>query len=534
MITVLIIAGGVALILFGVRFLRKGLDRLFGPRLSHWMRRLADNRFKAFLSGLGISIVAPSSTTMSLLAVQTVQAGHMTARQMLAVMLGADIGMTITVALIALRIEQYAPILVLVGVVLFHFTKGSRSRGIGQVAVSMGFIFLGIDTIKRAAQGVHLNDDMMGLIRIAEHYPVAMALLAAALAILMQSSTATIGLVIALGMAGTVTLQTALAVVIGANVGVVITMLLVGWSQVESRRLAMGNLAMKLLVAIAAMAALASLTGLLEGIPGGMDRRVAITHTGFNLLVALIGLPLISPLHRMAERLVPAPTIDRPVFAPRHITREPPESVALALGQSMREIMHAAEIVRQMLNDLWRALKTNNIELARQVSQRDDQIDLLDAEVKRYLIKVAAMADEAAEGGEQMRQLRYLSELETIGDIIDKNLSEIVIKKARQGLRFSDEGMKELDEFFNMVMENLLIADTAFTTRDRALAQQLMRHKERINELEREMRDRHFQRLNTGQFESQQSSSIHLDALAYLKRINSHVSHVAYSILLST
>ena len=268
MLSLLTIAGGVALILFGVRFLRKGLDRLFGPRLGHWMKRLADNRFKAFLSGLGVSIVAPSSTTMSVLAVQTVQAGRMTARQMLALMFGADIGLTVTVALIALRIEQYAPILILLGVLLFQFTKATRSRGVGQMTLSMGLIFLGIDTIKRTGSAIQFNGDMAQLIAIAEHYPLGMVILAAILSVLMQSSTATIGLVIALGMAQVVSLPMALAAVIGANVGIVVTTVMVGWSQIESRRLALGNLLVKLVVAAVAIGFLGQIAALLNRVPG--------------------------------------------------------------------------------------------------------------------------------------------------------------------------------------------------------------------------------------------------------------------------
>ena len=535
MLTVLTIAGGVALILFGVRFLRKGLDRVFGASLGHWMRRLADSRFKAFLSGLGVSVVAPSSTTVSILAVQTVAAGHMTARQMLAVMFGADIGLTITVALIALRIEQYAPIMILPGVVMFQFCKKVQTRGIGQVLISLGLIFMGIDTIKKAAGSATMNQDMMRLLDIAAHYPIALAGVAAITALILQSSTATIGLIIALGMAGTINMTVALPVVIGANVGIVLTTLVVGWSRIDTRRLALGNLVIKLIVAGITIYFLPYLTEYLLKVPGGMDRQIALSHTGFNLIVAMIGLPLVGTIYALVERLIVEPSTDegRP-FGPRYLTAKPPDSVALALGQSMREIMHAAEIVRQMFDDMWRALKDNDADLARQVSERDDQVDHLDEEIKRYLTRLVGMAGESDETGEQMCQLRYINELETIGDIIDKNISELVVKKATLGVRFSAEGMKELDELKAMVTENLEIADTAFTTRSRLLAQQLMRHKEQVNQLERTLRDAHFVRLNAGLNESYETSSIHLDLLIYLKRINSHVSHVAYAILQDT
>ena len=128
-------------------------------------------------------------------------------------------------------------------------------------------------------------------------------------------------------------------------------------------------------------------------------------------------------------------------------------------------------------------------------------------------------------------QLRYLNELENIGDVIDKNLVELVLKKIKLGVEFSQEGWQELDEIYGKVMENMLIADTVFTTRDRALAGQLLKNKERLNHHERDLRDKHFARLREGLSESHETSAIHLDFLTHLKRVNSCVSHVAYAIV---
>ena len=202
--TLLAIFGGVALLVFGVRYLRKGLDRLVGQRLGPWMQRLASRRRLSFLTGLAVSLAAPSSTTMSLLAVHTVQAGHMTARQMLTIMLGANIGLTVMVLLIALRLEQLAPVLVLIGVALFQFTHGRRTRGIGQVVLAIGFIFLAIDIMKRAAAGLPTTDgglwEIINFEMLVEHGLV-LAVFAALMAMVLQSSTATIGLVIGLASA---------------------------------------------------------------------------------------------------------------------------------------------------------------------------------------------------------------------------------------------------------------------------------------------------------------------------------------------
>jgi phosphate:Na+ symporter len=532
--TVLTVAGGVALILFGVRFLRKGLDRLFGPRLGAWMQRLASGRLRAMFTGLGIALVTPSSTTVSLLACSTVQAGHLSARQMFAVMLGADIGLTAMVLLISLRIEHYAPVLTLIGVLLFQFSQRDRPRGIGQVVLSLSFILMGIATIRAAIAAANGSpeSDLSKLMAIIEHYPLALATAAALMAFVMQSSTATIALVLGVGAANHVTLPVAVASVVGANVGTALTMLAVGWKQLESRRLAMANLVSKFALAMAVLYLLAPVASLLSLIPGTINNRVAYAHTGFNLVLAAIALPLVGPITALVAKLLPEPPpTDVQPFGPRHINLDHVESNAVALNQSMKEILHVGEIIREMISSLWEAMNRHDEAAAHAVQELDDRVDLLDAQIKRYLTRSLSFDADTRDSAEQMRQLRYLNELETIGDIIDKNLSELVIKKIKLGVDFSREGREELDDFYRKVCENLLIAETAFTTRDAILAQRLLTHKQYIRDYERTLRDRHFTRLKAGLAESHETSAIHLDLLTYLKRINSHVSHVGYAIL---
>lgn len=528
----LTIAGGVALILFGVRFLRKGLDRLTGERLGLWVQRLSRGRVRAFFSGIGLALVAPSSTTVSLLAVQSIHAGHATARQMLAMLFGADVGLTAMVLLIALRVETLAPVLVLVGVLLFQFTHGPRSRGIGQTVLALGFVFLGIATIKTAAVAFATAPDLRELLAIAQRHPYLIAAVAAILAVAMQSSTATIGLAIGLAAAGTVDLPIAIAAVAGANVGIGITALLLGWRHTESRRLTLANLTAKGVIAVAALAMLPVFAPQLARLPGGIDRQVAVAHLLFNVVLAMVFVPLVHPLAALVKVVVASPrsAAARP-FGPRHIAGPADDNLSVALGQSRAEILRVAGIVHEMLDDWWQALKTNDEGSARQVRERDDQVDLLEAAIKRYLAALSdhELDDKAA--GEQLLQLRYVSELEAIGDVIDKNLVELALKRHRLDARFSPEGWADLDDFQRMVSENMRMAATAFSTRDVVLAQTLVHHKQRIAELDNELRDKHFARLKAGLQQSHETSAIHLDLLTHLHRINSCVSHVGQTIL---
>lgn len=533
MVTILSIAGGVALVLFGVRFLNKGLDRLLGRRLGVWMQRLASSKPRSFITGLILSIIAPSSTTHSVLAVQSVRSGYFTPTQALALVLGTNVGLTVAVQLIALDLQQYAPILILIGVVLFQFTKGTTPRGIGQVILSVGFIYLAMKIIKDGAAGTGQNQDLLDLFELAGRYPLAIAVIAGMVTVGLQSSKATLGLVIGLAAAGALTLNVAVACVLGVNVGLAVTAMIVGWSHNEARRLAMANLMLKVVISWAGLMAMGPIVRLVGDTPGSISLQIANAHSAYNVLLAMIGLPLIVPLTALASRLVPttAEEAEPGEFGPRFIDKVPVEATALAMGQSMREILHVSEIVRGMFDDLWRALETGDAELARAVAERDDHVDLLDREIKRFVVRVFEREGDEQFAGEQMLQLRYLNELENIGDIIDKNISPLVLKKIQLAADFSGEGWKDLDDFCQKVRENLLIADTVFMQRDETLAVRLTRHKHRLNAYEAELRDRHFARLRAGLGQSQETTAIHLDLLTHMKRINSCAAYIGYEVL---
>jgi phosphate:Na+ symporter len=532
MMFLLQVAGGVALILFGVRFLRRGLDRLFGPALQRWVRTMTDRSVRAFFAGLGVSALIGSSTSIAVLSVQTVAGGQAVARRMLAFLIGADVGLTTLVLLSSTSLDRYAGVPILLGVIGYQFMSSTRARGAGQVLLSIGFVFMGIGVIRAAATAITPNSDLLTLIQVADHYPPLMAFLAAVLAVILQSSTATILLVIGIGGTGAISIPSALAAVAGANLGTGLTMLMIGLPTAESRRMALGNLLAKLITASVVLAALPLASVWVARIPMPFDQQIALSHTGFNLLLAVLALPLIPVLDKVASYLVPAPKPgDAPVFGPRYITEPARVSMSVALGQSMREILHVSEIVRTMLDDLWTAIIHDDAALVRELAERDDRVDTLDALIKRYLVRLAGQTGEDDPTGEHMRQLRFLSELETIGDTIDKNLSELASKKIRNKIAFNDESWRELDGFYQLVRENLLIAETAFHSRDQNLAKQLLRHKQYIDQLHRDLRDQHLARLNDERPDSFEASSVYLDLLTHLRRINSCLTHIAYAVL---
>ncbi|MEM6259725.1 MAG: Na/Pi cotransporter family protein [Planctomycetota bacterium] len=531
--TLFTIGGGVALILFAVRFLRKGLDRLFGARLGAWMNRLARSRWRGFLTGLGLSVVTPSSTSFSVLAVSAVKSSHLTARQALAVVLGANIGLTAMVLIIALRIESIAPVLVLMGVLMFQYMHNDRARGIGQTLLAVGFIFLGIGFIEQGVAGVRAgpNSEIAVLVGLAERHPLALLLLSAAIANVLQSSTATIALIIGLSATGAVTLPVGLVAVAGANLGTALTTIVIGWRDTAARQLASANFTLKLLVALGIALLSDQAAAVIALVPAGLDARIAIAHTAFNIVVALIGLTSITPLMHTAERLIqPNPNATPRPFGPRYLNEGTFNTPELVLGLSEKEILHAGDIVRHMLRDIWSALRNDDIEMANKVRDMDNRVDTLDGEIRGFLRKAMQDDPDLAPSAiaEHIRQLRYLNELENIGDIIDKNLVSLAIKKQRLRLAFTDDHWAELEDFYNKVYENLLIAERVFSTESRNLAESLLNHKAHLQGVELKLRDR---RLKQTAQDDPEVSAVLLDLITNLKRINTHLTRVGYAAL---
>ncbi|MEO0588597.1 MAG: Na/Pi symporter, partial [Planctomycetota bacterium] len=446
--TFLTIGGGIALILFAVRFLRKGLDRLMGPQIAQWMQRLARTRVRGFFTGIGLAVIAPSSTSMSALVVSAVKARQLDAKQTLPILLGANIGLTAMVLLIAFRLESVAPILILIGVLMFQFMKDNRARGIGQACLGVGFVFMGIQTIQAATASwtgaASTTSDLALIVEIAERHPALLLILAITLATAMQSSTATIALVIALSANGTITPAMGVVVVAGANIGIAITTLAFGWRDLEARRLAVANLVLKLVVVIAIMNSLDLAVAAMSTLPLGLEAQIALSHTAINLLVALIGLPLVWPVMALTRLLVRPTRATTPEFGPRHLHEAFYNSPVLALGLSQKEVLHAGEIVRSMLRDLWTALQSNDAELAKKVRSADNRVDTLEGEIRRFLTETIQEDADPDQREEKMHQLRYVNELETIGDIIDQNLVGLVLKKIRLGVNFSTRTWEEL------------------------------------------------------------------------------------------
>ena len=526
---------GIALMLFGIRSLRKGSDRVFGAKFRSLVQSATKGPLRALLAGFLISILAPSSTAMSLLSVEAVSAGYATLRQILVLMLGANVGFTITVQLLAFKFYVYNAVFIAVGVPLYLFSRRQSSLGAGQALLGIGFLLLAIQVLSAAVAPLRGSADILELIRVLENHPLWLMLLAIALQVVVQSSTTAIAIGIALCSQHVIRVEAGLAIVIGANIGIGVTSFIAGYSQIDTRRMGLGILFMKLVGAAVIVPLMPWVIRLLEplSLPGETHdtQLIANVHTAFNIALALVFLPLVPLMSRALEKWIPSPTSAGGQVGVRYLDPSALESPALALGQATREILHMADIVREMLRNAYRCFEEGSETLCEEVRQEDDKVDAINNEIKSYITRISEQALSTEDSRREIALLGFANELENIGDIVDKNLIELAEKKITLHVEFSREGWVELEGYFQKVLENFEIAISAFASQDKILADQLLRHKHRINELERDLRNRHFRRLHAGLTESFETSAVHLDVLTNLKRINSHLTAAAYPIL---
>ncbi len=357
---VLNILCGVALILFGTRFLRKGLDRLFGQSLVRWLQSLAGHRGKAFLAGIVAGVGTPSSTAVSLVAVQMLSSGQLTAERMLAIFLGANVGITAPAQLLAFRVQDYAPAFILVGVVGFQFLQRNLFRGIGQCLLALGFLFLAMKMIGEATRSIAPAGDVGILLHLLASHTWILMVFAGLVAFGLQSSTAALGLGIGLASGGHFSFEAMLAWVLGANLGIALTTLVTGWGSLEGRRLATANILVKGIAAMGLMFLLPAWKPAVQSTPAVLAAQSVHFHTLFNLGVGLVCLPLISPLSRLMRGLIVPPPVLGLQGPETHLDHQALESPALALANATREVLSLADEVQLMLHNFWQAQTGQN------------------------------------------------------------------------------------------------------------------------------------------------------------------------------
>lgn len=526
------LAGAAALMLWGLRMVSTGVLRAWGADLRRAVGRSMRNRFTAFASGLGVSMLLQSSTATALMAASFASRGLVSTASALAIMLGADVGTSLVAQLVSFRIDWLSPALILAGVVAFKAGHSTRVRDLGRAGTGLGLILLALHLISIAAAPMRESPVTAQVFAALSGQPTVSIFIAALLTVVSTSSLAVILLVISFAANGIAGPGVAFALVLGANLGsAMMPLLATATGDPEARRVPLGNALFRVAGVLVVAPLLPLVTPLIGRIEAEPWRQAADFHTAFNLALALVFLGLIGPAARLCTRLLPDRPRGEESGKPRYLDRSAMESPAVAIANAARETLRMGDIVRKMLHDSLEVFRNDDRKLLREVEQADNAVDDLHEAIKLYLTEVTREALDQRDQKRSIDVITFTTNLEHVGDIIDKNLMELAQKKIKNKLRFSDEGFAEIERMHRRLMGNFDLALNVFISGEVPMARKLLEEKVGFRELERDASESHLGRLRSGRLESLETSSLHLDVLRDLKRINSHLTSVAYPIL---
>lgn len=519
------------LILYGMSLAGEGLQKAAGGRLRGFLRNVTSNRVKGVGVGAAITALLQSSSATTVMLVGFVGSGLLGLGETMGVILGADIGTTLTIQILAFDIYDYSIVLIGIGVLMRLVAKKGKASEVGQIILGFGFIFFALKVLVATFEPMALNPLLKDALLGVSKDPFAGIIISALLTALFQSSAATLGLAITAAHSGLLTLDAAMPIVLGANIGTCATALISSaGASVDARRVALAHILFKVFGVLIVLPFLGVFSETVGRTASELPRQVANAHTFFNIGIAVIFLPFTGPFTRLVKFLLPERAVAER-FGPKYLDPLVLTSPTLALVQATRECLREVDIVQEMLRKTSAVFIRHDFATLEEIQERDDDVDLLDREIKLYLTKISRESLSEEQARREFEIMLFSNNLENIGDVIDKNLMELARKKINGQLSFSSEGAAEILKLHAKLMENFELGVAAFTGSDPELARRLLSHKQKFSEMERDLRQAHIDRLYRGFKESIDTSSIHLDVLTNYKRINSYISNVAYPIL---
>jgi phosphate:Na+ symporter len=532
--TLLDLAGSVALLLWGVRMVQTGVQRAFGARLQTALGTALRTPARAFLTGVGVTALLQSSTATGLMVAGFAAGGLVDLVPALAVMLGANVGTTLIVQLLSFDLSAATPALILIGVLMFQRSQTSRTHDLGRVAIGLGLMLLALRQLLYLITPFEDAPSLRLLLGAIATQPWLDVIVAAGLTWAAHSSVAIVLLVMSLAAKGVVPPDAAFALVLGANLGTALNPMLEmeGGSDAAARRVPAGNLGTRLIGVVLGLALLPKLGPWMVTIVPDPARAVAGFHLLFNLVLAALFFPVLPYYASLLRRLFPARINAQDPSRPLYLDEAARETPVVAIGAATREALRLADVLESMLHASLDAFATDDRRRVSEARRMDDVLDRLNSAIRAYL---TGLDPDAASDADQRRIeeiLAFTTNLEHAGDVVDKNLLSHAVKRLKRNIHLSGEQTDELAAIVARLVANLRAAASVFMTTDVRAARMLAVEKEAFRELETSATEDHFAQIRAGQTREAEASAWRLDLLRDLKRINDHlVAAAAYPVL---
>ena len=534
---VFLLLGGIGLFLFGISYMGKGLEQAAGDNLRVWLEKLTTSPLKAVLVGALATAAIQSSGATMVMAVGFVNAQMMTLSQALYIMLGASIGTTITAQIIALDIDPWAPLILFLGIVLTQFIKNRTAKKAGNIVLGFGILFVGINLMGDAVKAMELGGLVASFLHNV-HNPVLSLLFGALFTLVIQSSSAAVGIlqvIVASSLGATMGLEEVVYMIMGMNVGAVAPLVLSALSGNRlSKRAAASQTAIKLLSAISfsiLMLLIPAIVNLVKGLsPNDVSRQVANFHTIYNSVSAVLMFPLIKPVAKLAEKLMPDSAEDE--FYSRKLlycTNDVSKSPAIMITQAHKEIMRFADICRANLHTALESFFDRDEDKAEAVIEREKTINFLDHEINTYLVSLYGKGLHESDVSRVSTMLSVASDLERIGDLAE-NIAEYTQIAASNKAKFSPAALDDLGEMAEKVEYMVDLSMKCYDKEDRELLAEARAVEEQVDAMQEEKTENHIERLKA-EICDPRGGVVYTDMVSDLERISDHATNIAEGIL---
>jgi phosphate:Na+ symporter len=526
--------GGLGIFLFSIKYMGDGLQKAAGNRLRNILDRFTTNPFMGVLVGIVVTVLIQSSSGTTVIVVGLVSAGFMTLRQAIGVIMGANIGTTVTAFIIGLDVGAYALPIMAIGAALIFFFKKHSIQNAGEVVFGFGGLFFGLELMSEGMKPLRELPAFIDLTISLSDLPVLGVVVGTVFTLIVQSSSATVAILQGLYADGLLNLGASLPVLFGDNIGTTITAVLAALgASIAARRAAAVHVLFNVIGTVIFMILLIPFTAYIEWVSGilGLEEKmqIAFAHGSFNIANTIIQFPLIGAWAYLVTKFIPGEEVTIE-YNPKHLDVHFIETApSIALGQAKEEILRMGNYSVQGLQETYQYLMTKSRKNAEMGYQLEQAINSLDQKITEYLVMISAESISSADSTRHTVLMETVRDIERIGDHFE-NIIELVDYQEENRVKMTDEAMEDLTEMFTLTIETVQKALNALDTSSHDIAREVAEQEDLIDKMERKFRKKHIMRVNEGAC-SAQAGIVFVDIVSNLERIGDHSVNIAEAIL---
>ncbi len=526
------VMAGLALFLFGIKTLSDGLKKLAGSKLKKLLERMTSNKYKGILvGGLTTALIQSSSLTM-VTQIGLMNAGLLTLEQSVGIILGQEIGTTVTAQIVAFPVGNFFYLMIMVGFILMVFPRFRKYQHIGQVLLGFGVLFLGMKTMSGGAKGIldyPVVTDM--LVRFGAT-PILGVIAGAIFTAVIQSSSATTGLVIAMGMNNVLTLPSAIALILGANIGTCVTGFIASLGSCKSaKRAAFIQIFINIVTVAIFMPFIQPFSNLITMTSANLPRQIANAHTIYNVAAILIILPFTRYIVMLTKKAIPGEIIKTEERSTKYLDERFLRTPFMALSQAAREVNRIANITLKMIDRSKEALLGNKIKSAESVFESEDLVDELCYQTESFLDQIPTNELSEEEFQRYIKLMHALTDIERTADL-STNMAVSAVDKINKSKKFTPVARREMNTLFEKARLAYKNSVDALRTEDKELAKEVLILEDQIDAFEKKYKRNHIKRLKEGKCDIR-ADVIFTDTLRNLERIGDHADNIANSVIVT-